>query len=378
MKKPPVVVVLLVLLPVLIWGQFYQNLPQDKRRELAEAYYLVGTQYIQTGKEQKGRDFQEMAFLIDPRLEPEKIQLKDFATAEALIAGRQAAILQPYPQRTEDVLRSRFMRLAGAFLAGDTSTVLGLLDGSVYIDGAEVSRTRIGQELDRFFAGRNLQGLVPSEVYDIDSLTFTPNPAGSPAAWGETWRLTIRARRDFSGIIAFWKPEQQFWVHRRGNSWPIMGIGAMPPARWIPQEPKPLTPVPLEQAQASTREIQAAFLECLDYFLQKDPRAAREYLSPEVQILRLNTSLSRDDMIATFQGYFEAKDFSGITVKDVVDPASIVVESTDRLQDAPAGDVYLLTVKVRLDLSDRIPFWTRFQEYYFTRESGSWRIFAIF
>jgi hypothetical protein len=38
----------------------------------------------------------------------------------------------------------------------------------------------------------------------------------------------------------------------------------------------------------------------------------------------------------------------------------------------------LLTVQTRLDLADRIPFWTKFQEYYFALVDGAWRIYAIF
>ena len=43
-----------------------------------------------------------------------------------------------------------------------------------------------------------------------------------------------------------------------------------------------------------------------------------------------------------------------------------------------SGPLYRLSVRTRMDLSEKIPFWTRFQEYYFSSDEGSWKIFAIF
>jgi len=83
-------------------------------------------------------------------------------------------------------------------------------------------------------------------------------------------------------------------------------------------------------------------------------------------------------MAATFEGYFEDSDFSGLEPESVVDTASIAVEPSERFAGERSGPLYLLSVKTRLDLSDKIPFWTRFQEYYFSAEEGGWKIFAIF
>ena len=105
------------------------------------------------------------------------------------------------------------------------------------------------------------------------------------------------------------------------------------------------------------------------------------YFAREVEIIRLDTSLTRQEIATTFEGYFEGADFSGLGAGDVLDADSIFVEPSERYADQRKGEVYLLTVKTRLDLSDRIPFWTRVQDYYFGYEGdgqGAWRIFAIF
>ena len=105
---------------------------------------------------------------------------------------------------------------------------------------------------------------------------------------------------------------------------------------------------------------------------------AARYFADEVRIIRLDTTLTREEIAETFMGYFEEADFSGVSAGDVVDAESMFVSPTDRFPSQSRGDEYLLTVKTRLDLSDKIPFWTRFQDYYFAEERGAWKIFAIF
>jgi hypothetical protein len=126
------------------------------------------------------------------------------------------------------------------------------------------------------------------------------------------------------------------------------------------------------------KAIREAFLASLEHFLAKQTDEASRYFSREILILRLNATLTREEMAATFEGYFEGSDFSGVTAGDVVDTGSISVEPSQRFAVQQPGPVYLLSVRTRLDLSDKIPFWTRFQEYYFSPEEGDWRIFAIF
>ena len=75
-----------------LWAQFYTTLPREERRTLAEAYYLVGQQYEQRGDNQKAQNFKDMAFNIDPGLDPANIQLKDLPSAAALILEGKALL----------------------------------------------------------------------------------------------------------------------------------------------------------------------------------------------------------------------------------------------------------------------------------------------
>ena len=381
MKKLLPLLTLLVFVAAGLWAQFYTTLPRDVRKNLAEAYYLVGRQYEQKGDTQKARDFQDMAYNIDPGLDPANIQIQDLRSAAALILegkAKLAAVPRTREEATQELLKSKFLRLVSAFLSKDTTGMLELMDGSLYFSdlGVEMTQAQIEEQLNSFFAGTDLSGLAPSEVYDLNSLGVTP----VTTPWGETYAIQIRAKMDFSKQVAFWSTQQKYLMHQSTGRWLLFSVGQkLPPANWRPKPAPRFTPQAASGLESGPQpEIKAALLACLDAFMDKDVDSASRYFANEVTIIRLNTTLSRGEIAETFQGYFDDADFSAVSGEDIVDPKSIFVSPSDRFPDQSRGEEYLLTVKTRLDLSDTIPFWTRFQDYYFAEEMGAWRIFAIF
>ena len=381
MKKLLPLLILLVFVAAGLWAQFYGTLPREERRTLAEAYYLVGQQYEQTGENQKARDFKDMAFNIDPGLDPANIQLQDLPSAAALILegkAKLAAVPRTRAEATQELIKSKFLRWISALLSKDSGSMLELMDGSVYFGdlGAEMTQTQIKSVLDDFFASTDLSGLAPSEVYDLDSLKVS----AVTGPWGETYAIQVQAKMDFSEEVGFWTDQQKYLMHQSRGNWLIFSIGEkLPPSNWRPMvAPSVTRPLPAGLEAIPQPEIEEALLACLDAFLDKDVDAAARYFADEVRIIRLDTTLTREEISETFMGYFEGADFSGVSAKDVVDENSMFVSPSDRFPTQSPGEEYLLTVKTRLDLSDTIPFWTRFQDYYFAKEMGSWKIFAIF
>jgi hypothetical protein len=381
MKKLLPLLILLVFAATGLWAQFYTTLPRDERKTLAEAYYLVGRQYEQEGKDQKAREFKDMAFNIDPGLDPANIKLQDLPSAAALILegkAKLAAMPRTREEANRELMKSKFLRWVSALLSEDTGGMLEIMDGSVYFGDleTELTQSQIKSDLDSFFASTDLSGLVPSEVYDLNSLRVSP----VTGPWGETYAVQVRAIEDFSDKVAFWTQEQKFLIHQSKGTWRMFAIGQkLPPNSWRPKAAPQVThPIAKELEAIPDEEIEQALLACLDAFLDKDVDTAARYFADEVRIIRLNTTLTRDEIAETFMGYFEGSDFSGVSGADVVDVGSIFVSPTDRFPSQSPGEEYLLTVKTRLDLSDKIPFWTRFQDYYFADQNGAWKIFAIF
>ena len=381
MKKLLPLLVLLAFVATGLWAQFYTTLTREERKTLAEAYYLVGQQYDRQGESQKGRDFKDMAFNIDPGLDPANIQLRDLPSAAALILegkAKLAAIPRTRAEATQELLKSKFLRWVSALLSKDSAAMLALMDGSVYFGdlGMEMTQSQMEAELNRFFASADLGGLAPTEVFDLDSLTVSP----VSTRWGETYAIQVGAKMDFSKQVVFWSQQQKYLMHQTKGRWLMFSIGQkLPPSSWTPKPAPAAAPSAVTGPEAVPQpEIKAALLACLDAFLDKDVDTASRYFADEVKIIRLDTSLSRREIAETFRGYFDEADFSTVTAGDVVDANSIFVAPTDRFPGQSPGAEYLLTVKTRLDLSEKIPFWTRFQDYYFAEEMGSWRIFAIF
>ena len=386
MKKCLWGVAVFLIVGQMVWAQFYTRLPQDQRKELAEAYYLAGRQYANQGAREKGRAFEEMAYNIYPALNPSAIQLRELPDAALLILegkARLAAVPSESPEAVQERLRSRFLRLVSSFLVENTGGMLALMDGSVYFTdlNAELSQDQIRTELDSFFAAVDLRGLVPSQVYDLNSLNVTRLSPALTRGWGESYAIRIRAKMDFSRQVAFWSTDQQYLMRRVNNRWLLFAVGQRtPPADWVPR--KAPDPAQLQVSAALTalpvEVLQDNLLSALRYFLRKDVDRAARYFADEVRILRVGATLTRREIAETFKGYFESTDFAGTNADDIIDPGSIFVQPSDRFEDEVPGPAYVLTVKTRLDLSDRIPFWTRFQDYYFSREGDDWRIFAIF
>ncbi len=381
MKKLLPLLILLVFVSTGLWAQFYGTLPREERRTLAEAYYLVGQQYEQKGEDQKARDFKDMAFNIDPGLDPANIQLQDLPSAAALILegkARLARIPRTRAEATQELIKSKFLRWISALLSKDSGSMLELMEGSVYFAdlGAEMTQSEIESVLNGFFATTDLSGLAPSEVFDLGSL----NVSAVTGPWGETYAIKVRAKMDFSAEVEFWSQQQQYLMHQSRGNWLMFSIGQkLPPFSWSPKAaPRVTRPLPAGLEAGPQPEIEDALLACLDAFLDKDVDAASRYFADEVRIIRLDTTLTREEIAETFMGYFEGADFSDVSGKEVVDEDSIFVSPSDRFPAQSPGEEYLLTVKTRLDLSSTIPFWTRFQDYYFAKEMGAWKIFAIF
>ena len=347
MKKFSIYIIILVLITQLSWAQFYQELAADQREELAEAYYLVGTEYLKVDRPGKGAEFKSMAYNINPRLQPEKIRERALQQAAGLILSREGFFIGEKP---ESLLRSKFKRLIGSFLAADITSILEFVRGSLYINKlqVEVTRQEIAGALTDFFAVVSLKGLAPSQLYNFNSITFNWYEHDKTARWGETSLLTVQSRGNFSDYTRLWDSEQGFLFSKIGGKWHIISIGKeMPPVSWRPQAVTSRVITRDESSYQGSVQVKAAFIECVSFFLDKDIRSATEYLHDQVKILRLNTTLSKEEMISTFQGYYENSDFTGVNLQDVINEESIFIETSERFSSEIPGQVYLPLLRRR-------------------------------
>jgi hypothetical protein len=384
MRNKFILSVLLVCVTGSAWSQFYANYSETERKTLAEAYYLAGAQYVKVGKAEMGKEYENLAFRIYPQLAPSSIVEPKQPTAEELLAqGMAARIGVPETAAPEIMPRSFFLRYLGAFLEGDPAAVAGFFDGSVHIDsrGMEFDRDEIETEFKRLYSEVSLAGVEPTAVYDLDSIVIIGAPASMQKSWGETAILRVNAKADYSPQLDFWETQQQFFVHKLGSGWHIFAAGQNPPPLdWKPKALPAAAPVaaPAEVVPAPDQQIEEAFKWCVTAFLQKDLEGTLSYITKELRILRMRQTVSGEELATTFQAYFDGSDFQGAGLSDVIDESSMFVEPTNEFAGEIEGPVYTLNVKAKLDMSDKIPFWTTYQRYYFLKEDDSWKVFAVF
>ncbi len=368
-----------------VWAQFYKDYSENDRKSLAEAYYLAGAQYQKVGKIDLGKGYEALAFQIYPPLEPSEIMDQSLPSAEQLlISGMAGRIGAPETlEKANQLPRSFFLRYLGAMLDEEVDKVASFFEGSVYIDslGAEITQEEIWTAFNAFFEQDPFSGVEPSNVYDLDSIVIVDAPAAMQKQWGVTSILRVNARMDFSQSLSVWEENQQYYAHKSGDTWRIFAVGQNPPPLdWKPAAAGPVRVRTVEEPaeKPAAQEIEEAFIACVSAFLEKSLDSTIQYTADEVKILRMRQSVTRDEIRTTFEGYFESTDFGGMQVDEVIDTDSIFVEPSKDFAGEIDAEVYALNVRAKIDLSDKIPFWTSFQRYYFMQENDVWKIFAVF
>ena len=331
-----------------------------------------------------------MAKEIDPGLDPNAISDQALPSAAELLAqGRTTEITaggDGVPTGAgipAGAVSSFFLRFVGALVDKDPAAIAGFLDGSVYLTRlpAEVTRSDAQAAMTDFFKSAPLEDLKPSQVYRLDSIVVTRASPAAQAAWGEAYTLTVNAAADYSQYVSIWDMNQQFFVRRAARNWYVFGYGpTMPPLTWAPQKAEPPAAQQAPTAPADSdagSSITRAFTSCVSALLKKDAEGALDHMSQSIHFLRMRQSVTKDELRTTLQGYFDTADFKGAGASDVLDLDSVFVEPAASPVDGVAGDVFMLNVQSRMDLSAGIPFWSSYQRYYFVQEAGNWVIFAI-
>jgi hypothetical protein len=140
-----------------------------------------------------------------------------------------------------------------------------------------------------------------------------------------------------------------------------------------PAEAPPTVPVEVEE----TKAVIETFDGFLGALLKKDAEGASGYAGESVRFLKLNQTVTREELKTSLQGYFESADFPSETPSDVVDSDSIFVEQVTSPVDGVEGTVYVLNAKAKIDLSASLPIWSTYQRYYFSKDGNDWKIFAL-
>ncbi|MGO9310321.1 MAG: hypothetical protein ACLQDL_15045 [Spirochaetia bacterium] len=376
-------VLLLFAATGLLWAQFWKDYSDADRQRVGESYWLAGKQYQAVGKTDKGGQYMALAKVIYPQLDPSAItDTSQPSAAELLAQGRTTTIGAGANAVPSGALDSFFLRFVSSLVEKDAAAAAGFLDGSIYLTKipAEVTRADAQSELEGFFKEAPLAGLEPSAVYDLNTAVIAPVSPSMQKSWGETYTYTVTAKADYSTSVSFWDMKQQFFIHKVGADWYILAEGQdPPPLTWSPQKAEAAASQPPAGAtDADARKaIADAFDACMGAILNKDADGALSHMSDNIRFMRLQQTVTKDELKTSLMGYFDNAAFAQTPLADALDLDSVFVQPADSPVDGVTGTVYELNVQSKEDLSSRIPFWSAYQKYYFVQDGGEWLIFAI-
>ena len=227
-------------------------------------------------------------------------------------------------------MNSFFLRFVSSLASKDAAGAAGFLDGSIYLTKipAEVTRADAETQMDGFFKEAPVTGVEPSSAYDLNTAVISPATPAQQKAWGETYTYSVAARTDYSQYVSFWDMKQQFYIHKVGADWYILGEGpTAPPLTWSPQKAMAVETHPPAAATDSEarKAIADAFEASMGALLKKDADGALSHMSANISFLRLRQTATRDELKTTLMGSFDNASFTEAPLGDVIDLDSIFV-----------------------------------------------------
>ena len=363
MKKLLLTAVLLIIVPVLLFSQFYEKYDMSFRKELAEAYYLVGQQYESIGKKDKGSDFKEMAFLIYPELKPEAIlQDKKIIRRAPKVTGTWKPRYSPLPPgvTAENAVKYQFTRFLRFFFTEDTSGMLAITDTIVYGPAFEdgISRKALGEILSDLFSRYPIEAYPPSQILELQSITVEQVSR-------EIWKTSVRMPSDpavsTAALLNINSDTLTFYFRQAGDKWKLFSYEELPR-----ELEKILNPEP---------DLKKTIISSVRDFVDEDLAGLISWFTEPFTDIPNGKNLNTEDLLLLFGDYFRKYDFA--MLNDI--RVEMQMEETVEVKQME-GRTYKVYFTFLMDDEDFLPFWGSYRGCYlvFDEDMEIWKIRAIF
>ncbi len=363
MKRILILVILVCLIPVFGWSQFYKELTYQERKELAEAYYLVGEQYKDVGKIEKGEDFIAMAYRIFPDLKSDQIEAQELPTREkAKIIGTWQPRFNPVPTgvTAENAVKYQFSKFLRGFFTENAETMLEVVDNRIYLPDipSGIPKAELDARIQYLFLQEEISSLPPSRIADLQTIRVSPVDRN---IWQADIQPAAGAEQYFAEYLPYDTSRLTFFFRAVGENWLIFAFQQLPPD--------------VSTILSPHESIKDTMVACIQAFANQKPKAASRYFTDPFLNIPFGRDVSRDELVATFQGYFEDYDFGTLGTRRINFSISESAEVTH-----PGGKAYKVKMDFDTDIGETFPFWESLTGYYlvFDGREDAWRIFAIF
>lgn len=363
MKKIFIIIILSFCVLGVGYTQFYSDLPYQEKKELAEAYYLVGQQYIKVGKIDKGNDFINMAYRIFPDLRSDDIETGEAPTRKKTeIIGTWQPRYNPVPTgvTAENAVKYHFSKFLRGFFTEDKDTMLEVVDKKLFLPGIEpgIPKAELDARLQYLFLQEDISTIPPSQIADLQSITVKPVDR---YIWQASVKPAQNRSYDIESYLPYGTEKLTFYFRVVGESWLIFAFHELPPQ--------------VSNIVSPEESIKDTMVACIQAFTSQKPKEASRYFTDPFLNIPFGKEVSREELVATFEGYFENYDFGTIGTQRI---DFQIIESTEVTH--PGGKAYKVRMDFDTDLGETFPFWESLTGYYlvFDDREEAWRIFAIF
>jgi len=229
--------VILASIALPLSGQnIFESIEQNRRLELADAYYEAGQRFQQLGQKERGAQFIASAQKIYPGYKPSSTRPEvkvEVVLPEILLEGTVDP-LTGIPDRPkvreqningEKIVGFQFAKLIRGFLSANETSIGSVISENLAGPGFEqgLTNAEVVQGAKSFFESNTFfTRWSPSRLFDMSSIVVfavqeTPDYILSATTNPEN-------REKLMGLLPFWGERVSFYFIRRGDNWFLAGL----------------------------------------------------------------------------------------------------------------------------------------------------------
>jgi len=219
MKRAAVLLSILGILAVSAGAaeNFYSDLSEAQRYDLADAYNRVADQFDNLGQNERAEGYRDLVQVIYP----------GFGSAERPVE-EQKPVETRRPQQAPDPSGGDasyyyFNKLLRGIFNKNKSLTLSVIADPLYLPlfDAGVEKNLVASELDWFFSAYDVSGMAPNDVFRMNTIQVTPLDNGY-------WRLDVQTQPEYSDAVpevTFWAEKMGFYFRKFPEGWRLAAIG---------------------------------------------------------------------------------------------------------------------------------------------------------
>lgn len=220
MKRAVVLLSILIILTFSLSAaeNFYDNLSEAQRYDLADAYTRVADQFDTLEQGERADGYRDLVQVIYPGFGEVERPVDEPETTSTRRPD------QPAPDPSGgDASYYYFNKLLRGIFNENKSLTLSVIADPLYLPlfDAGVEKGLVSSELDWFFSEYDISNYIPNDVFRMNTIQVTPLDNGY-------WRLDVQTQPEYTVAVpevTFWAEKMGFYFRKFPEGWRLAAIG---------------------------------------------------------------------------------------------------------------------------------------------------------